>query len=732
MILTKLQARRFFKMFDALTLYANARLDVVEPSELVVDTPRGIDDQAQGEVAFELWQNLGVIDDFVRENPAGLSAGELDVVAQWRAGLTDHFMICEFPDGIVRFLGRGFAFEVCGISQEIVDMVGDLPVFAQTTLLPFDGLIVFSEYLSLMPVQYSRSILDMVERDVRDVYEKGRIVDMAKELLIIADEQRASQLDSDIESMLAELDELERASGSQGRNASGSASSNAKSAPIVKPDFRSKDKQLKGKPLAGEAPSADIISFPMAARQPNSEIDLDDQDDEAPFADEYATHRGVLAGLEFEERERVANEHFDTERGLRLRIADRLKEACEKGGPKNRLADCLALDTKQKLLEAAKLFDVRNASKLRKAELAERLAEAIATPQRIEYMATIVSLGANSLKALKRLVDARGLLRVLEDDVKSLADLPRPMTGLCYVYYENGLFSFVMPDETLEAAREVDWDGLIAKAERYGNLALVAETLLELRGIVPIDDVASEFRHLYPGAYEKMVDLVDDLLDSVATGYASFTVVDDGDEVYLLHYLLAWERDYDLGRPRHSSSDPDAPIIDNGPIGATAAGLLRQQEGKEPRPIEPAMLEKGSLFDWKMRQPCARALIAFLDANVPDVRDDYYFAEKVFEDLEEEFQWGALQGAVERYFAILEDNDFIPKESQMQEVLNLLMACANGLPVWPNNGWAPNELLERETGRRLFLDEKGMPRKIGRNDPCPCGSGKKYKKCCGR
>jgi len=24
-----------------------------------------------------------------------------------------------------------------------------------------------------------------------------------------------------------------------------------------------------------------------------------------------------------------------------------------------------------------------------------------------------------------------------------------------------------------------------------------------------------------------------------------------------------------------------------------------------------------------------------------------------------------------------------------------------------------------------------MSRKIGRNDPCPCGSGKKYKHCCG-
>lgn len=25
-----------------------------------------------------------------------------------------------------------------------------------------------------------------------------------------------------------------------------------------------------------------------------------------------------------------------------------------------------------------------------------------------------------------------------------------------------------------------------------------------------------------------------------------------------------------------------------------------------------------------------------------------------------------------------------------------------------------------------------MQPKVGRNDPCPCGSGKKYKKCCGK
>ncbi|MGD2011834.1 MAG: SEC-C metal-binding domain-containing protein [Desulfobacterales bacterium] len=27
---------------------------------------------------------------------------------------------------------------------------------------------------------------------------------------------------------------------------------------------------------------------------------------------------------------------------------------------------------------------------------------------------------------------------------------------------------------------------------------------------------------------------------------------------------------------------------------------------------------------------------------------------------------------------------------------------------------------------------KRADKKIGRNAPCPCGSGKKYKKCCGK
>ena len=52
------------------------------------------------------------------------------------------------------------------------------------------------------------------------------------------------------------------------------------------------------------------------------------------------------------------------------------------------------------------------------------------------------------------------------------------------------------------------------------------------------------------------------------------------------------------------------------------------------------------------------------------------------------------------------------------------------LPMW-------DEIFTPEKKKELYLEQKKSGtivkgKKIGRNDPCPCGSGKKYKYCCGR
>ena len=46
-------------------------------------------------------------------------------------------------------------------------------------------------------------------------------------------------------------------------------------------------------------------------------------------------------------------------------------------------------------------------------------------------------------------------------------------------------------------------------------------------------------------------------------------------------------------------------------------------------------------------------------------------------------------------------------------------------------------IIPADRRKELYKEQKTAhtvvkPKKIGRNDPCPCGSGKKYKYCCGR
>lgn len=52
------------------------------------------------------------------------------------------------------------------------------------------------------------------------------------------------------------------------------------------------------------------------------------------------------------------------------------------------------------------------------------------------------------------------------------------------------------------------------------------------------------------------------------------------------------------------------------------------------------------------------------------------------------------------------------------------------LPQW-------EDIFSEEKRKELYKEQKNSgtirkEKKIGRNDPCPCGSGKKYKKCCGK
>lgn len=64
---------------------------------------------------------------------------------------------------------------------------------------------------------------------------------------------------------------------------------------------------------------------------------------------------------------------------------------------------------------------------------------------------------------------------------------------------------------------------------------------------------------------------------------------------------------------------------------------------------------------------------------------------------------------------------------------NMLVADADHL--FSLDEW--NDVLSEDKRREIYKDFKRsktvhVEKTPGRNDPCPCGSGKKYKKCCGK
>lgn len=70
------------------------------------------------------------------------------------------------------------------------------------------------------------------------------------------------------------------------------------------------------------------------------------------------------------------------------------------------------------------------------------------------------------------------------------------------------------------------------------------------------------------------------------------------------------------------------------------------------------------------------------------------------------------------------------KESLYKNMVDAKADWLYGLPAW-------KEIFTEEKLKELYKEAKRANTivkgpKIGRNDPCPCGSGKKYKKCCGR
>lgn len=79
-------------------------------------------------------------------------------------------------------------------------------------------------------------------------------------------------------------------------------------------------------------------------------------------------------------------------------------------------------------------------------------------------------------------------------------------------------------------------------------------------------------------------------------------------------------------------------------------------------------------------------------------------------------------------------NDFTKEmnKDQANRFFHLLMELSNNTRTWLNGGYTPNEVRKFSGKEPVNLGQLPIKLKVGRNEPCPCGSGRKHKYCCGR
>lgn len=331
-------------------------------------------------------------------------------------------------------------------------------------------------------------------------------------------------------------------------------------------------------------------------------------------------------------------------------------------------------------------WNIPEFSRCRKAELIEKINGCVLDPARLSRLLPYLEPAE-----MDRLRSGRG--GFLPEDRYTLLSFP----------LGHGLLSlpddteYRVPDDVADAIRPLDTPELRRQQEHQTKIRKYGEACTELYGILP----AGKAAEIYTAQTGNPLT-GDEMLEAAADPFRPFhfAVVYDG--------CLA---DESLWAVCEDDSEAD--------------DLRLRQEGKPYYiPPQPELLKyaDGLYFE---RNSQYDAMVQYIRRHFAAAK-----AEDICEDIQAscgmEFELDDILSEMERMGAVLQS------KKQFEEFLTYLINLMNHTRLWSLRGHTPAELQEEHpvvADIREFVAEQ--PREVGRNDPCPCGSGKKYKKCCG-
>ena len=676
MVLDDEQNGLFFDVMDSLLYYVNDRFRVVEGFTLDYASP--LDDVKSSLVAHTLWDNVAVIDDFVRENPYRLPKRCLDIALSWKSALPGFYTLVRYQSGRALLMNDVGVFSVCGVTYELEHEIGPAPAYVELVLLPFEGLIVYDGFLQAYDIDREPSTTQRIQDEFENRCARG-IASTAADFIRLADQFLAAQRDREFEELLADV--------SRG-----------------------------AQPAEEELPEG--------------------------------FHRGVLAGLSPDERQRAIEKHAAELAKSHALTAREFDQRVRKREPMTSLKGCLNLMTKLQLEVVAQVLGMGGLSRLKKSEMVDELyAELTNSPEVLD--ARLVMAGDGAYALARRLASAGRIDFGLAE--RGAFASAWPLEPYVYLFRGREGYSAVVPSEIQPLLAAMDFEA-IDRVRRQQKQALNCVDACVVRcGVVAVDDAYDQYRSLVADVLDRedFAQLVE--LESTMEE-APFELWTYLPHDYLVHYTLTPSyiaKEYALAQRggygtlmRNSETGEVAIMPADPPFKRMRAELASELEWLEQykrdlvesqsnlpmKPLSRTLLENDVIGELLDDDNVVR-LRSYLDAHVPDGADDYSFADWVVEGV---VMASIESGSIQEVLAYASEFGLESLVGEGQRLFLLITNAFNAMPSWENNGWSPQELYEQVTGRKMFYNEDGTIMKIGADDPCPCGSGKKYRDCCGR
>ena len=424
------------------------------------------------------------------------------------------------------------------------------------------------------------------------------------------------------------------------------------------------------------------------------------------------------------------------------------KRDAEKREPLYALADMLAAKNITTLRKMGHFHSIKNSSRMDKPTIIPLLLDKLQDKHIIRLI--MLSLDKTSLYLYYDLYRNEPF----EDNVLVFSVLyVLKAAGLLSIYFYENRNHYIIPNEIREILSELVADGIINEWEHNELLHVYAKAATNLYGFITMED----FVKIFNRQNKDKTDVQDSFYSLVPHS------IEGTDYYFCEDYIVNSDFEDDDG-------DELIDII-------------------EEAAMKPRYIPKKKEF-LKYADPNYVEETPQLDNFRSYLIDELFAEPDTADEIVREMFFMSCRGEdIQAYLDCLSDNEITIEISHAQDILNLIVDLKNNTRLWTNNGHTPNELYtnprksfqsqlkpivktttinfnkvfrkragnepedaagnesEDEAGNEpkdaAGNEPKGAagntaPRtplrviKAGRNDPCPCGSGKKYKNCCGR